>query len=58
MPTYHYRCKQCGYDFSEYQSFEDDPITVCPKCGKPELRKVFSAPPINFKGSGFYRTDK
>ncbi|RFT24080.1 FmdB family transcriptional regulator, partial [Gardnerella vaginalis] len=24
MPTYHYRCKQCGYDFSEYQSFEDD----------------------------------
>ncbi|RFT31689.1 FmdB family transcriptional regulator, partial [Gardnerella vaginalis] len=39
MPTYHYRCKQCGYDFSEYQSFEDDPITVCPKCGKPELRK-------------------
>ncbi|RIY22279.1 FmdB family transcriptional regulator, partial [Bifidobacteriaceae bacterium VN002] len=21
-------------------------------------RKVFSAPPISFKGSGFYRTDK
>ncbi|WP_425663935.1 FmdB family zinc ribbon protein [Gardnerella piotii] len=58
MPTYHYRCKQCGYDFSQHQSFEDKPITVCPKCGKQEVRKVFSAPPISFKGSGFYRTDK
>ena len=46
MPTYHYRCKNCGYDFTKYQSFSDDPITTCP------------AVPIEFKGSGFYRTDK
>ena len=45
MPTYHYRCKNCNYDFTEQQSFTDDPITV-------------SAVPIEFKGSGFYRTDK
>ena len=31
VPTYHYRCKNCGYDFTEQQSFEDDTITVCPK---------------------------
>ena len=54
MPTYHYRCKNCNYDFTEQQSFTDDPITVC----EEQVRKVYSAVPIEFKGSGFYRTDK
>lgn len=58
MPVYHYRCKHCGYDFTEHQSFDDAPITVCPKCGQEQVRKVYSAVPITFKGSGFYRTDK
>lgn len=58
LPTYHYRCKECGYDFSKYQSFSDEPVTLCPQCGKKSVRKVYSAPPINFKGKGFYRTDK
>ena len=55
MPTYHYRCKNCGYDFTEQQSFNDDPITVC---SQEQVRKVYSAVPIEFKGHGFYRTDK
>ena len=53
-----FRCKNCNYDFTEQQSFSDDPITVCPKCGEEQVRKVYSAVPIEFKGSGFYRTDK
>ncbi|BDR55184.1 evolved beta-galactosidase subunit alpha [Bombiscardovia apis] len=57
MPTYHYRCKNCGYDFTKEQSFSDDPITVCPECGQEQVRKVYSAVPIEFKGHGFYRTD-
>ena len=57
MPTYHYRCKNCNYDFTEQQSFTDDPITVCPECGEEQVRKVYSAVPIEFKGHGFYRTD-
>ena len=40
------------------QSFNDDPITVCPKCSQEQVRKVYSAVPIEFKGHGFYRTDK
>ncbi len=40
-----------------YQSFEDDPVTVCPTCHEPQVRKVFSAVPIEFKGHGFYHTD-
>ena len=58
VPTYHYRCKSCGYDFTEQQSFTDDPITICPECHEEQVRKVYSAPPIEFKGHGFYRTDK
>ena len=58
MPTYHYRCKNCGYDFTEQQSFNDDPITVCPKCSQEQVRKVYSAVPIEFKGHGFYRTEQ
>lgn len=50
--------QNCNYDFTEQQSFTDDPITVCPECGEEQVRKVYSAVPIEFKGSGFYRTDK
>jgi hypothetical protein len=35
---------------------KDDALTVCPSCGG-HLRKVFGAPMISFKGSGFYATD-
>ncbi|MBQ1283169.1 MAG: FmdB family zinc ribbon protein [Bifidobacteriaceae bacterium] len=58
MPNYHYRCKNCNYDFVKHQSFDDDPIKVCEKCDEETVVKVFSAVPVTFKGSGFYRTDK
>ena len=57
MPTYHYRCKNCGYDFFKEQAFNAAPITVCPKCGQKQVRKVYLVAGIQFKGNGFYRTD-
>jgi putative FmdB family regulatory protein len=56
MPTYEYTCKKCGQNTEAVQSFHDAPLTVCPHCGG-ELRKVFGAVGITFKGSGFYKTD-
>ena len=56
MPTYQYRCTACGHELEEFQSFTDDALTVCPVCGG-QLRKVFNAVGVVFKGSGFYRTD-
>ncbi|MEI2654714.1 MAG: FmdB family zinc ribbon protein [Microthrixaceae bacterium] len=56
MPTYDYRCKDCGHEFEIHQSFSEDALTVCPNC-QGDLRKVFSAVGISFKGSGFYKTD-
>jgi putative FmdB family regulatory protein len=56
MPTYEYRCRDCGHTFEIVQKMSDEPLTHCPKCGG-ELRKVFAPPAISFKGSGFYATD-
>jgi len=56
MPTYEYRCRECGEPLEVVQSFSDDPLTECPACGG-SLRKVFNSVGISFKGSGFYKTD-
>ena len=56
MPTYQYACDSCGHDFEVIQSFSDDSLTQCPQC-KGEIRKVYSAVGVVFKGSGFYKTD-
>ena len=56
MPTYEYRCKDCGNHLEVVQSFKDEPLTECPSC-KGALRKVFGSIGITFKGSGFYKTD-
>ncbi|MCL8253185.1 FmdB family transcriptional regulator [Aeromicrobium fastidiosum] len=56
MPKYQYQCKDCGEALEVQQSFTDDALTVCPTCGG-DLRKVFGAVGVVFKGSGFYKTD-
>ncbi|GAB3818935.1 hypothetical protein GCM10028820_22110 [Tessaracoccus terricola] len=56
MPTYQYRCTACGEDLEIFQKFTDPSLTVCPSCDG-ELRKVFNAVGVVFKGSGFYATD-
>ena len=56
MPTYEYRCADCGEHLEVVQSFSDDPLSVCPACGGT-LKKKFNSVGISFKGSGFYKTD-
>ena len=56
MPTYQYKCTECGHAFEQVQSFSDDALEHCPQC-QGRLRKVFNAVGVVFKGSGFYRTD-
>lgn len=58
MPTYEYECDSCGHGFETVQKMMDEPLKICPKCGK-SLRRVLSGGiGISFKGSGFYVTDK
>ena len=56
MPTYEYECQSCHQRVEAVQKFSDPDLTVCANCGG-ELRKVFSAVGIVFKGSGFYKND-
>jgi putative FmdB family regulatory protein len=53
MPTYSYKCKNEGHPYEEIRGMLDEQIeSSCPICGS-ELVRVFSAPPVNFKGLGF-----
>ena len=55
MPIYEYR-RPDGSTFDVIQSMSDDPLTEDPDTGVP-VERVFHAPAIHFKGSGFYNTD-
>jgi putative FmdB family regulatory protein len=56
MPIYEYQCTKCNERTEVIQKFSDPPYAVCDKCGG-DVRKLMSAPAIQFKGSGFYKTD-
>lgn len=56
MPLYEYACQKCGERIEVIQKMADAPVKLCPQCGG-ELRKLISSPAIQFKGSGFYKTD-
>ena len=58
MPTYDYRCDNCGYEFEKFQSITAKPLRKCPECGKNKLsRLIGTGAAVIFKGSGFYETD-
>jgi putative FmdB family regulatory protein len=56
VPNYEYKCKTCEHRFEIWQTVGEAP-PPCPECGA-EVKKIFHAPPLHFKGSGFYVTDK
>lgn len=39
------------------QKMSDAPLTDCPECGKPALKKMLSAAAFRLKGNGWYETD-
>ncbi len=57
MPTYEYRCRDCGCDFEVFQRMSDRPGAPCPGCGHPAERLISGGAGFLFKGDGFYITD-
>jgi putative FmdB family regulatory protein len=57
MPIYEYRCEACGHELEQMQKISDPPLTECPACGQPQLRKKISAAAFRLKGGGWYETD-
>jgi putative FmdB family regulatory protein len=56
MPIYEYVCKSCGRKTEVIARFGESPPRICSHCGG-RLKKAFSAPAIQFKGTGWYVTD-
>jgi len=57
MPTYEYRCAQCGHEFEHFQKMNDKPLSECPDCTGEVQRLISSGGGLLFKGTGFYATD-
>ena len=57
MPIYEYLCGACNHEFDALQKVSDEPLTDCPECSKPALKKKLSAPGFRLSGSGWYETD-
>jgi putative FmdB family regulatory protein len=55
LPTYEYRCEG-GHQYEKREGFDAPSRQKCPTCNRKATR-LLHAPPIVFKGSGFYATD-
>lgn len=55
MPIYEYDCRECGRFERFIYSDEPEPKR-CPKCRK-KIERAWSAPAIQFRGSGWTRKE-
>jgi putative FmdB family regulatory protein len=56
MPTYDYKCENCGR-FEKVQRITDEILKECPQCGGKVERLISKNVGIVLKGGGFYSTD-
>lgn len=57
MPTYDYKCGECGHKFERLQRMSDAPVDRCPECGGAVKRLISGGAGLVFRGKGFYATD-
>jgi putative FmdB family regulatory protein len=58
VPTYDYKCEFCERTVESSRSIDDrDAYTECIECGNQMHRIIVNKVGVQFKGSGFYKTD-
>ncbi len=57
MPIYEYVCRSCGAELEKLQKLADEPLTDCPECEEPALKRKISAAGFRLSGGGWYETD-
>ncbi len=57
MPTYDYKCLDCGHSFEHFQRITEESLKVCPICNGNLKRLIGAGLGPIFKGTGFYQTD-
>ncbi len=58
MPFYRYQCRNCGYEFRHLHMGDVDDNVSCPKCAGTDLERQLPRVAVQFKGSGYYKTDR
>jgi len=58
MPLYRYECETCGHRFRVLQLEGSEEQAICPSCDGEETRRLLSRVSVQFKGSGYYKTDR
>jgi putative FmdB family regulatory protein len=56
VPTYDYRCRDCGHTIEIVHSILEDGPEACERCRGP-VERVLQPTGVIFRGSGFYVTD-
>jgi putative FmdB family regulatory protein len=57
MPTYKYKCINCGNKVEKMESINAPTTQSCNKCEGAIKRVINCEGGIVYKGSGFYKTD-
>ncbi len=58
MPTYRYKCRECGYELEKFSSISSYQRELeCPMCHGIACLSISGGTGLIFKGSGFYITD-
>jgi putative FmdB family regulatory protein len=56
MPLRRQECKRCGFRFRVLE-LEVTAAAACPACGSLETRRLLPHIAVQFKGTGYYKTD-
>jgi putative FmdB family regulatory protein len=57
VPLHRNECAKCGCVFRVLELSGTESVAACPACGGHQTRRLLPRVAIQFKGSGFYRTD-
>lgn len=57
MPTYDYRCPECGHEQERFHGINQKPKVECEECGTRMKKLMGKGAGVIFKGTGFYETD-
>jgi putative FmdB family regulatory protein len=55
MPTYEYRCNDCGHELEAFQKITEPAMKLCPQCNKEALERLISGGNFVLKGGGWYK---
>lgn len=52
MPTYDFRCGECGHKFTVLVSISEKDKVACPACGSGKIEQLFTGCAVRTGGSG------